>query len=297
MKNHEMQRRNFVKGVLASGICLAGLPLQSYANLLATESKMKLGLVTYLWGKEWTNEEIIRNCKKANIHGVELRSTHAHGVELSLSKRERKQVKKLYKNSGVELLGLGSAEEYDQKDPALVRQAIENTKAFIKLSHDVGGSGVKVRPNHLHADIPHEQTIEQIGKALNEVGAFAADYGQMIRVEVHGRGTQNPEIMKKIMDVATHPSVGACWNCNKEDLEGKGFHHNFNLLKDRFADTVHVRELNGRKYPYETLMKSLVKMNYSGNVLLECRTKPTDPIQALIEQKQIFDDLIQKYSR
>ena len=292
-----MHRRDFIKGTLSSGIVLASLPLYSYSDILSSDHQMKLGLVTYLWAKEWTNSEIISNCEKAGIQGVELRSTHAHGVEITLNKKERKEIKKMYKNSAVELVGLGSAEEYDQKDPALVRQAIENTKAFIKLSHDVGGSGVKVRPNHLHEDVPHEQTIEQIGKALNEVAAYGADYGQEIRVEVHGRGTQNPEIMKKIMDVADNPNVGACWNCNQEDLEGKGFDSNFNLLKNKFGNTVHIRELNSTDYPYNSLMEGLINMNYGGWLLLECRTHPEDTIKAMAEQKQIFDDWMQKGSK
>ena len=289
-----MQRRDFIKGTLSSGLVLASLPLYSYANILKSKDQMKLGLVTYLWAKEWTNSQIIANCEAAGIQGVELRSTHAHGVEISLNKRERKEIKKLYKNSGVELVGLGSAEEYDQKDPALVRQAIEDTKAFIKLSHDVGGSGVKVRPNHLHDDVPHEQTIEQIGKALNEVAAFGADYGQEIRVEVHGRGTQQPEIMRKIMDVANNENVGVCWNCNQEDLDGKGFDYNFDLLKNRFGETIHIRELNSTDYPYDRLMQEFIKMKYNGWLLLECRTHPEDTIKAMAEQKQIFDNWLQK---
>jgi sugar phosphate isomerase/epimerase len=297
MIKNKMRRRDFIKGTLSSGIVLASLPLYSYADSLSSESQMKLGLVTYLWAKDWTNQQIISNCEKAGIQGVELRSTHAHNVEVALSKKERKEIKKIYKNSGVELVGLGSAEEYDQKDPVLVRQAIENTKAFIKLSHDVGGSGVKVRPNHLHTDVPHEQTIEQIGKALNEVAAYGADYGQEIRVEVHGRETQNPEIMKKIMDVANNPNVGVCWNCNQEDLEGKGFEYNFNLLKDRFGDTIHIRELNSTDYPYDSLMENLIKLNYGGWLLLECRTHPEDTIAAMAEQSQIFSDMTRKGSK
>lgn len=296
-----MQRRSFVKGALASGILLSSLPFHSYASILKKQDKMKLGLVTYLWGKEWTNQELITNCEQAGILGVELRSTHAHGVELTLSKKERREVKKMYKNSNVELVGLGSAEEYDQKDPVLVKQAIENTKAFIKLSHDVGGSGVKVRPNHLHDDVPHEQTIEQtieqIGKALNEVAAFGADYGQEIRVEVHGRQTQNPETMKRIFDIADHSNVGVCWNCNQEDLGGNGFEYNFKLLKDRFGNTTHIRELNSTDYPYDQLLESLVTMNYEGWLLLECRTKPIDKIKAMAEQRKLFDEMIEKYSK
>lgn len=293
MSKKIIPRRRFIEGVLASGVLLSSMPLLGFRNFHNSEAQMKLGLVTYLWAKDWTLEEIISNCEKSGIQGVELRSTHAHGVELTLSQQERTTVKKRFKSSKVTLLGIGSAEEYDQKDPDLLKKAIEKTKQYIKLSHDVGGSGVKVRPNHLHDDVPHEQTIEQIGKALNEVARYGVDYGQEIRVEVHGKGTQNPEIMKRIMDVADHPNVAVCWNCNPEDLDGKGFDHNFNLLKDRLGKTTHIRELNSTDYPYGKLLDEFVAMNYGGWLLLECRTTPADTVKAMAEQKKLFDEMIQ----
>ena len=54
----------------------------------------------------------------------------------------------------------------------LLQKNIDETKAFIELSHDVGGSGVKVRPNGLPKDVPEENTLQQIAKALGEVAAI-----------------------------------------------------------------------------------------------------------------------------
>ena len=70
---------------------------------------------------------------------------------------------------------------------------------------------MKVRPNALPKDVPEEKTIEQIGKSLNLLGAFAADFGQQIRLEIHGGCARIP-IVKRIIDVADHPNVGLCWN-------------------------------------------------------------------------------------
>lgn len=292
MKTHPMHRRTFLKGSLASGLLLSGLSMTGMDLLRKKGSRMRLGLVTYQWGKHWTVDEIIANCQKSGVLGVELRSTHAHGVEPSLDKKARKEVKAKFRHSDVTLVGLGSAEEYDQTDPAELQQAIENTKAFIRLSHDVGGSGVKVRPNHLHENVPHDQTIEQIGKALNVVGAYGAEFGQQIRLEVHGRDTQNPEILKRIMDVAVHPNVAVCWNCNPTDLEGKGFQHNFDLLKDRFGKTLHIRELDRTDYPYDQLVTNLVDMDYNGWLLLECKTTDKDTVAAMTAQEALFNKMI-----
>ena len=65
-------------------------------------------------------------------------------------------------------------------------------------------------------------------------------------------------------------------------------------MKKYFGDTVHVREMNIGKYPYAKLIKLFVDMNYSGWILLECRTKPEDPIAALKEQKEVLAQLVAK---
>ena len=73
---------------------------------------MQLGLVTYNMAKEWDIDTIIEKCANTGFEGVELRTTHAHGVEVDLSKEERAEVKKRFEDSPIELAGLGSAFEY-----------------------------------------------------------------------------------------------------------------------------------------------------------------------------------------
>ena len=253
-------------------------------------SKMKFGLVTYLWGRDWSLPELIANCEKTNILGVELRTEHAHGVEPSLTRQQRIEVKKRFSDSPVTLVGLGRNECFDSPDPDILKKNIETAKAVIKLSYDVGGTGVKVKPNDFHENVPREKTIEQIGRALNTIGRFASDYNQQIRLEVHGSCCHLPTI-RLIMDIAYHPNVTVCWNSNNQDLEGRGLESNFNLVKDRFGDTVHVRELNIGTYPYQQLVSLFVAIDYPGWVLLEARKDPPDRVKALIEQRQIFEKM------
>ena len=250
-----------------------------------------MGLVTYLWGKDWDVPTLIKNCSAAGVLGVELRTEHKHGVEPSLSSSQRSEVRKRFADSDVVVIGLGTNQQYDFVEPERVAESIYMTGEFIKLSHDIGASGVKVKPNAFHEGVPHEKTLEQIGKALNEVGKIAADYGQKVRLEVHGEGTQELPNIKAIMDVATHPSVVVCWNCNNEDLIGEGLAYNFNLVKDRLGDTVHIRELNMGDYPYPELAELLAGAKYEGWILLECRTDPRDKVAAMKEQKELWRKL------
>jgi len=286
-----MNRRKFLtKTSLAStALVLPGLIRRGEYSAAA---KMKLGLVTYLWGKDMDIPTLIKSCEASGLGGVELRVDHAHGVRLGMSAHELSEVRKQFEDSAVEVLGMGTNEEYDSPDPEILKANMDRTREWIRLSHAIGGTGVKVKPNKFHKEVPQEETLEQIGRSLDELGRYAADYDQLIRLEVHGHGTQELPNIKTIMDHAPHPNVVVCWNSNPEDLHGEGLEYNFNLVKDRFGDTVHVRELDSDDYPYAELMKLFKEIDYNGWILLECRTDPDDKIAALKEQHRIFRNLV-----
>ncbi|MEP0711664.1 sugar phosphate isomerase/epimerase family protein [Algoriphagus sp.] len=283
-------RREFMLKSAAAGLSLAAMqfPLDAFSK---TKSGMKFGLVTYQWGKDWDLPTLIANCEKAGVLGVELRTEHAHGVETSLTAAERVEVKKRFEDSKVTCLGYGSNFEYHSPDPAVVRKNIEGTKEYIKLCQDIGATGIKVKPNNLPADVPKEKTISQIAASFNEVGKFAAEHGQLVRVEVHGKLTQELPNMKAIFEQVTEPAVKICWNCNAEDLLAPGLEANFNSVKKWFGDTVHVREFNEGDYPYPELFKLFKGIKYDGWILMEARTEPADRVAALKEQLALFNQL------
>src|SRR5690606_28715517 len=108
----------------------------------------------------------------------------------------------------------GSTCEFHASDPAVVRKNVEVCKRFVGLVKELGGKGVKVRPNGVPKGADPQQTFEQIGRALVACGKAAADAGVEIWVEVHGAVTALPKNMRAIMDACGHPAVGVCWNSN-----------------------------------------------------------------------------------
>jgi sugar phosphate isomerase/epimerase len=277
---------------------VAAIGLTAMKNLSACsvspDKGMKFGLVTYLWAQHWDLPTIISNCEKAGYEGVELRTQHAHGVEINLNSAQRADVKKRFADSQVTCIGYGANFEYHSPDPAKLRENIDQTKEYIKLCAEIGATGIKVKPNDLPPDIPPEKTIAQIAASLNEVGRFAKDYGQLVRVEVHGQKTQEIPVMKAIFDQVTEPLVKMCWNCNDQDLMPPGLVANFNSVKKWFGDTVHVRELNDGSYPYQQLFDLFKGIGYEGWILLEARTEPSDTVAAMKEQLRIFNEMISK---
>jgi sugar phosphate isomerase/epimerase len=282
----KIDRRHFLK---TAGLGMGALGLQpglpegvtgaAESGFLVRAPTMHLGLVTYNLAQDWDVPTIIRNCETARFQGVELRTTHAHKVEVNLSKEERQEVRKRFADSRVQLFGLGSIFDYHTPDAAKLRRDIEATKEYIILAQDVGATGVKVRPNGLPKEVPVEKTLAQIGRALAELGDFARDHGQVIRLEMHGPGSAFPPYIKTILDTANHPSVGACWNCNATDLDGEGWDHNFNLLKDKIF-SVHMPDLFDQEYPFRKLLNGLNEIHFRGFCLAEAPAS-TDPVRVM----------------
>jgi len=224
---------------------------------------MKLGLVTYLMGKDLGLEELIAMCDKTGIEGLELRSTHAHGVETTLTADERAKVREQFTKAKVELCCLGSACEYDSPDAAVVKKNIADTKAFVDLAQDVGAEAVKVRPNHLHDDIPAEDTLKQIAKALRECGDYAEGKGIELWMEIHGRGTNEVPHCATIMQECDHAAVGLTWNCNGSDIVDGSVRENW-LLVSEWVRCLHIHDLYEDSYPYMELFALCKETGFDG---------------------------------
>ncbi len=296
-------RRDFLANSLktALGVCALGAlqPFKSpAADVPAPGSKLRFGFTSYQWGKDWDIPTTIANLRKAQVYGVELRTSasYAHGVELSLSAAKRQEVKKEFADSPITFVGIASAERLDWPEPEKLKAAIEAAKAHLKLSRDVGATGVRVFPNQWHPNVPHEKTIEQIARALNEIGAFAADYGQEVRLEAHGSAGELPTL-RAIMDQVTQPSVRLKLNSDVRDTKGKGFEENFNLVKNFLGHTLHAHNLKDSEFPFQLQVNLLLKMNWDGWGLLEATDNVPDRVQALIEQRQLWEQMVAKAVR
>jgi sugar phosphate isomerase/epimerase len=231
---------------------------------------MKLGAVTYNVLKDWDLEAIIKNLEASGFEGVELRTTHKHGVEPAISASERERVKQRFAASKVRLVSFGSTCEFHSPDEAVRRKNVEEGKRWVELAHDTGALGVKVRPNNLPEGVPHETTITRIGEALRELGEYGAGRGVEIWMEVHGRGTQNPPVSAAIMKAARHDSVGVTWNSNATDIVNGSIKPSFELLRP-WIKSVHINELANDQYPWRELFRLLREARYERYTLCEAQ--------------------------
>jgi sugar phosphate isomerase/epimerase len=272
-----MTRRGFVQtaGALAAAAAVPEVARAAAAGepggALAPAVPFRLGIVTYMIAADWDLPTMLKVCKNVGIGDVELRTSHKHGVEPSLGKPQRQDVRKRFEDAGVRVWGLGTTCEFQSPDPSVVQKNIETCRQFIGLAHDLGARGVKVRPNGFPKDVPQDKTLEQIGKALIPCAKSAADAGVEVWVEVHGGGTQKPSNMKTIMEHCGEKNVGVTWNSNPEDVVNGSVAESFALLRP-WIKSCHINELykDGQgRYPYRELFRLFRESGYNRVTLCE----------------------------
>jgi sugar phosphate isomerase/epimerase len=289
--NKESSRRKFIQtAALGAAAITTGISKTSASEISPEVSEkmspLKLGIMTYNLGKDWDIDTIIKNCSETGWVHAELRTTHKHGVEVSLSKQQRAEVKKRFKDSPLEAISLASAFQYHFPDQNELRKNIEGTKEYLQLAADVGAIGIRVFPNAFIKGVNREKTMEQIGKSLAEVGEFGHNLGVDVRVCVHGNGTNSVPVIKQIIDYSQSPYVYVNWNCDATDVEGPGLVTNFNSVKDRIRG-VHLHDMTDEKYPYRLFFKLLSESGYKGYCNAEV-DESCEPIKFMKYYRALF---------
>jgi sugar phosphate isomerase/epimerase len=289
-------RRNFLNIAAVSTAAVVIPDFTTYSEKQKKKSAvplnnnpLKLGLMTYQVGRTWDIETIIKNCKETKFEHVQLRTTHAHGVEVTLSAAKRAEVKKRFADAGL-AISLASAFQYHFTDPAELRKNIEGTKEYLQLAADVGALGIRVFPNAVpkEGDKTREKILEQIGKSVAECANVGHNLGVEVRLEEHGQGTANIPVIKQILDYADNPFVYVIWNNSDSDYTGEGLpkgyegmslEAQFNLVKDRIRN-VHMRELF-TEYPWRQLFSLLSQSGYKGYLDIELSDESCEPVRMM----------------
>ena len=247
-----------------------------------------LGAVTYNVLKDWDLETLIAKLEAAGYEAVELRTSHAHGVEPSLGPAERRHVRERFERSKVRLLSFGSTAEFHSPDAEVRKRNVTDAKAFIDLAHDTGAWGVKVRPNGFPKGVAREVTIARIGECLRELGDYGAGRGIETWLEVHGPETQEPAAAAAIMRATNHKNVGLCWNSNPTDVVNGSVKQSFGLL-GKWIRNCHITELHSG-YPYREFFALLKGMDYQRYTLAEIPSS-CEPVRLMKYYKKLWQEL------
>src|SRR5262249_25170538 len=120
-------RRNFLNSAATAAAvgCLAGPALaQTPQPAPRAAPPYRLGIVTYNIAARGNMKTILRVCRNVGRAAVELRTSHAHGVEPALNQQQRQDVRRRFADAGVTCWGCGTTCEFHATDPTVVQRNI-----------------------------------------------------------------------------------------------------------------------------------------------------------------------------
>jgi len=137
---------------------------------------------------EATLPEMLEMAKKYGYEGIEPRSEaqHKHGVEPETSPEKRREIKKLFTDSGIECACIATSITYNYSDTGKRNSLIERTRQFIRLAPEVGCHRLRVFGGMPDVkDRTKEEAVKIVGDALAEVKETAEQHRVHVCLETH----------------------------------------------------------------------------------------------------------------
>ena len=188
--------------------------------------RYRLGIVTYNIAANWDVPTILRVCRTVGLAAGRA-AHHAPPRRRAEPERpERKRGPQRFADAGIDIWGCGTTCEFHAPTRKSCSRNIETCRRFVQLVADIGGKGVKVRPNGLP---PRRAGRADAGADRPVAGRVRPrrpqDANVEIWLEVHGQGTAEPR---------AHPHDHGA-------LQAPARRHHLELQPDRRDERLRVR--------------------------------------------------------
>ncbi len=302
MKN-QSNRREFLQKSIISAAALtlpaatfAGISGAGNANAKTTREafKMKLGFMSSM-AQDKTVPELIEMARKYGYQSLEFRPEwkHAHGIELSMTKSQRKEARKRFADSGIEISAISPGVKFlrDDRDKQL-----EKMFQYIDLAADLGAPYIRFFADKLPEDPAERRESHKVQAEYQaRASAKAWDAGVTLALETHGNsiGVDTGEMMF----LAGHPpAFRVNWHLshclrNREDadtayrhIKGRVVHVHWSIPEDPNAMMAIERQ-------FELLLYD----GFSGTFSIEI-IKEGDNTDKLIEHASKWNQLKEKFN-
>ena len=248
---------------------------------------MKLSLLTYQLGKDFTLDELLAMCQKYGYAGLECRAElgHKHGVELDTTSAQRAEIRRKFEGSTVDLAGVSTSCRFEFSESDKRREQVETAKRFIDLAAEVGAPQIRVFGNTFPKGSDKDVVVGNVGECLREIGEYADATGVDCNLEMHGDFYYWKYTVKAV-ELANHPRVGIVYNCDPRELKWGTLSTSIEPAAP-YLRHVHMHDMEAVNYPYPEMMRILKNLGYGRFLSLESSAS-TDPERVIAIYARLF---------
>jgi sugar phosphate isomerase/epimerase len=175
----------------------------------------ELKLCAGAWGfREMEIPVYLDAAKRLGLHHAEMNLTDHPGTrhlrrDPLPDKTDLDAMAKASEASGVKIVCFCAGNDFTVDDPERLKQSIEKAKGYVNVAGDYGVEFVRLVAGHTPFAELRREHYERCARSLAEVGAHAAGKNVTICLENHGGSTGTGAQVKRILELADHPSVTA----------------------------------------------------------------------------------------
>lgn len=198
---------------------------------------MKIGLysITYLgiWykGCALTVPEFIQKAKKLGYSGIEIDGKRPHGNPMDLDAAARKEIKKLTKDAGLDMVGVAGNNDFSSPIAEHRESQLLMVREQIKLCKDLGGKYVRLfmawpgvtmvnglaqydvarrRYDEIWRDTTRAEIIENVVVCLKEAACIAEQEGVVVCLQNHAPVVRHyMDVLEAVREVNS-PALACC---------------------------------------------------------------------------------------
>lgn len=239
---------------------------------------MKLSFCT-LGCPNWDIKKIVQFAKMYDYDGVELRGAGRQHISLEFSSQERREIKKLFEDNGIEIACISAYTRFASPIEAERKMNIETLVQYCELAKEIGAPIVRSFIGDVPVGVKEEDYMSYIPESLSEVGERIASLGVNVVIETHDYFSTG-KLISMLIERINNKDINALWDVWHPYRMGESPEETLNYLK---ADLRHTHIKDAKKIddnwqlvlpgegdiPIKKIVELLKEINYNGYLSFE----------------------------
>ncbi|MGH2547866.1 MAG: sugar phosphate isomerase/epimerase family protein [Thermomicrobiales bacterium] len=173
---------------------------------------IRLGFMTSV-APDWDLSRIIAEAKTGGYQCLEPRVgwNHGAGIELELSKSERREIKHRLDDAGLTISALALGARFAQSTQEERAESIELTARAAELASDLGTPYLRVFGGPLPGNVAMIDIRDSVAEALGAAARRAAAFGVTPCLETHD-DFNHPDDVAYVVSNCGEPNAGVVWH-------------------------------------------------------------------------------------
>jgi sugar phosphate isomerase/epimerase len=200
---------------------------------------MKLSFST-LGCPDWNIRKIVESARLYGYNGVELRGAGRQHISLEVSPLERREIKKLFEDNGIEICCISAYTRFSSPVKEERDMNIETLVRYCELAREMGSGIVRSFIGNVPEGVKESEYMNYIPEALHSAGEKIKGLGVDVVIETHDYFSTG-RLISEIIKRSESENIKALWDVWHPYRSGESPRETIGYLKDSLRH-MHIKD-------------------------------------------------------